>query len=302
MKFIRKILFSVSILTLMLGISVPAKAMGTITNFVQTGGSQYTIDLSWDSYPDARSYLVKYYNDDIGLKTQYTNTNSITLNLDNSDQFYNCFVSAIDSSGTLATSKQISISSVPGELTNWKVLSWSIDGTKGIICWKKQQYKCFKGYQWQLFKGKKKVASGTNNNTLGFKAKAPSSTIYTFKVRGYVLSNNKKKLYGPWHTETIVPQPALLSGTWNSARDNITLKWRKVKGATKYIVYGSTSKKKGYKKIATVSKKKSSYTVKKIKGKKIVKDKNYYLYVVAYYKKGSTKITSPHTIYWYGKA
>lgn len=302
MKFIRKILFSVSILTLMLGISVPAKAMGTITNFVQTGGSQYTIDLSWDSYSGARSYIVKYYNDVIGVETKIVDKNSVTLDLKNADQSLQCFVSAYDHTGSqIATCKSINVSSVPGEMTGWKAYSWSIDGTKGMIRWKKQQYKCLEGYQWQLLKGNKKVASGTSKK-LGFKAKAPSSTIYTFKVRGYVLSNNKKKLYGPWHTETIVPQPALISGTWNSTRDSVTLKWRKVKGATKYIVYGSTKKKKGYKKIATLSKKKSSYTVKKVKGKKLVKDKNYYLYVVAYYKKGSTKITSAHTVFWYGKA
>ncbi len=44
------------------------------------------------------------------------------------------------------------------------------------------------------------------------------------------------------------------------------MKWNKVKGASQYEVYRSTSKKGKYKKIATT--KKTTYTDKKLKGKK----------------------------------
>ncbi len=68
--------------------------------------------------------------------------------------------------------------------------------------------------------------------------------------------------------------------------DSVTLKWNKIKGAKKYIIYRSTKKKSGYKKIATVKSSKRTY-----KNKKLSEKKNYYYKVKAVLKNGK-KLTS----------
>lgn len=67
---------------------------------------------------------------------------------------------------------------------------------------------------------------------------------------------------------------------------SITLKWNKIKYATKYYVYRSTKKKSGYKKIATLSARKRTY-----KDSKIKENKTYYYKVQVKRSKGS-KLTS----------
>ena len=81
----------------------------------------------------------------------------------------------------------------------------------------------------------------------------------------------------------------------------VTLKWAKINGATSYDVYVSTSKTKGYKKVKTVGKSKSSVTIKKFKGKKIKKSKKYYVYVAAAKKVGKKRYDSGRLYYWNSK-
>lgn len=73
----------------------------------------------------------------------------------------------------------------------------------------------------------------------------------------------------------------------------IKLSWTKVSGATKYVVYGQKCG-KSYKKLKTTSG--TSYTVKKIKGKKLRAHKIYKFYVVAY--SGSKKLVTSKGIHF----
>ena len=76
----------------------------------------------------------------------------------------------------------------------------------------------------------------------------------------------------------------------SSKKKSVTVKWKKVDGATKYNVYRSTSKNSGYKKVKTV--KGTSFTNKKLK-----KGKVYYFKVVAIKsKKGITQYSADSAV------
>ena len=69
---------------------------------------------------------------------------------------------------------------------------------------------------------------------------------------------------------------------------NVTVSWKKVKGATGYYIYKSTNKNKGFKKAATVKKgKKTKTTIKNVAG-----GATYYYKVKAYAKAGKKAIAS----------
>ncbi|MDE5966928.1 MAG: hypothetical protein K2G89_08850 [Lachnospiraceae bacterium] len=69
---------------------------------------------------------------------------------------------------------------------------------------------------------------------------------------------------------------AKLTVTAKATKGKVTLKWNKITGATKYVVYRSTKKNGTYKKIGTVKKSKKSFVDKKAK-----KGTTYYYKVVA---------------------
>lgn len=73
----------------------------------------------------------------------------------------------------------------------------------------------------------------------------------------------------------------------------VKLSWNKVSGATKYVVYGQACD-KSFRKLKTTSN--TSYTVKKIKGKKLKAHKAYKFYVAAY--RGKKKLVSSKSIHF----
>ena len=88
-----------------------------------------------------------------------------------------------------------------------------------------------------------------------------AGTNYRFTVRAYKTVNGKEvlsKRYTSFYTSTI---PATVSFTVKSnAKKKATLTWKKVTGATSYIVYYKTSKSGKWKKITTLANSKTSYT------------------------------------------
>lgn len=83
---------------------------------------------------------------------------------------------------------------------------------------------------------------------------------------------------------TSTKQVVMVKAASASKGKAVKLTWNKVDKATKYVVYGQNNSTKKYKKLATVNKSKRSYTVKKIDGTNLSKNKVYKFYVVAYNK------------------
>ena len=111
------------------------------------------------------------------------------------------------------------------------------------------------------------------------------------KVASYLTLNNKK-VYSKTTTKSFIFQPKV---NLKQKTGMLAISWKKVPKATKYEVYVSYNKNDGYKKVATLSNKKTSYTLKKFRSSKISNNKTYYVYVKPI-AKGATSVC---TTCWY---
>jgi len=120
--------------------------------------------------------------------------------------------------------------------------------------------------------------------------------LYTVQVRACTPFNGKN-YYSDWSEITCIEQTFPTKISVNKKKKQVTIKWKKTKGATGYEVWASTKKSKGFKKIKNLNKNKTSFTLKKVNGKKLNLKKNYYFYIKT--KKGNN--TSGVIYGWYTK-
>lgn len=121
-----------------------------------------------------------------------------------------------------------------------------------------------------------KIESNTlnSNKSYGVYNIAKASAVlyknsFSKNSAGNIRSKGSKKSY----TFSNLSTPSI---TLSSKKNAVTVKWKKVKDASSYYIYRSASKNGTYKKIASVSSSKTSYTNKKLK-----KGKTYYYKVRA---------------------
>lgn len=123
------------------------------------------------------------------------------------------------------------------------------------------------------------------NGTCKVTVKNPASTI-----------NNKTNTNS--NKTKITVKPATKLKVKAQKKKKMKLTWKKSSNANGYIIYRSTKKNKGFKKIATITKKsKCTYTDKKIKA-----GKKYYYKIIAYKKVNGTKVKSKYTKVQWAKA
>ena len=167
------------------------------------------------------------------------------------------------------------------EVTGVKVSKYT---NKSItISWTKNDV--VSGYEIYNSKNRRAARVNKPTTTKGTVSKLSAGTSQTFRVRAYV-NKDGQYYYGPFTSVKAVtaPNSTKISSLKSTKKKQVTVKWKKVKGATQYQVYRSTSKKGKYKKLATT--KKTSYTDKKATGGKKyyykirvckkINNKNYY--------------------------
>lgn len=154
------------------------------------------------------------------------------------------------------------------------------------------------GYQLQWFNGKNKLIKTTSTKIL---SNAPFTNVYTVRGRFYVTISGSKK-YGAWSDKLYcVPQPTATIKKVTTKKKKVTttklkINWGKISGVTGYDVYVATSNNKNsFKKVASVSSKKTSVTISKFKKAKIKKSKKYQVYVIAKKKIGAKTSKSANT-------
>ncbi|MCQ4635805.1 N-acetylmuramoyl-L-alanine amidase [Anaerovorax odorimutans] len=124
----------------------------------------------------------------------------------------------------------------------------------------------------------KKIKTISKGTTLSYKnSKLKTGKTYYYKVRPFRKSASGTR-YGSYSSiKSAKVKPGTPSVSSKAGKRKITVKWKKVTGASRYVVYRATKKSGKYKKIATLKSNRRSYTNKKLK-----KNKRYYYKVRAY--------------------
>ena len=116
---------------------------------------------------------------------------------------------------------------------------------------------------------------------------------YKYKVRAYK-TVNREKLYGAF-SKAVSAKPALSKASGvkaaNTKSKATLVSWKKVSGASGYLVYRSTKKNAGFKKVAASKKNKTvKYTDRKLK-----KGKTYYYKIRAYRTVNGKNVYAPYS-------
>ena len=305
MKRVRKSFIMITaMLMLIFGSAFGVEAAKGI-NLTLSSVTENSVTVKWNAVTGASSYILAYAEDSDNSAVKSVTLNSKVTSYKialQKDTFYYVAVGARDAAGkTIAYSDSIPAAAAPGKVTGAEVVSWNKSGTGASFTINNNPAKnTWGGLEYRFLSSKGKIVKSGTVMAFPFTVSSlTSKQIYKLSVREYV-SLNGKKFYGPWYTKWIVPEPKLKKAKLAS-NTRIKVSWRKVKGATKYIVYGSTNPSKGFKKIKTVSKKKSSYIVSKVNKKRLKMYQNYYFKVVACKGKIKSKSTSYEGGYIYYK-
>nr|MCR5785108.1 hypothetical protein [Eubacterium sp.] len=118
-------------------------------------------------------------------------------------------------------------------------------------------------------------------------------TIYYIQARTYAYDSSYNKVYSGWSDKKyFISRPDVKTSATKKtlSTHSVTLKWYKVTGATKYIVYCSTKQSSGYKKVGTTTK--TSLKVTKFKNKTISFTSKKYFKIIAVTKVGGKTVKS----------
>ena len=271
----------------------------------QSALSETSITVSWEAQNNASNYRV-YTGNDYSSQKLYTTLSadktSVTVNglKPGSVQYIKVEYDYRPSYNPTKIYTYLlgsgSFKTLPGKVTGVAQERWWYFAEVFDVTWDKIE--SADGYQYvvKTNSGKKK-ASGEQkySNSLSVR-KISNSVIYTVQVRAYTEISGKK-YYGAWSDKAYCfTQPRITKAS--VSKNKLTVKWGKVAGATGYDVYVSTKKQSGYKKVASVSSKKTSVTISKLSGKKFSSKKTYYVYIATKKKAGKNTYTSGKLYFW----
>lgn len=276
------------------------------SGFYQTKASTKTVTAKWDSVAGATGYNVyvkKYGTGDWSLAGTTTSKSFTVKKMGGSklaaDTCYSVAVCPIKKSSAGYTAEASGSGkpfyTVPNATK--KVLgTWKPDSKQLTIAWANGS--CVDGYELQFYNVKGKLikkANVTAKSVYTF-AKAPKNSTVSVRLRSYTKTTNGKKLYSNWSSKTYFIAQAKPTSSYNSATNQLSVKWSKVTGAKKYIVYAGTSS-NSMKKVATVGSGTTSYTFSKINGSPINTYRHYYIKVVPQGKFGGKTVKGDYNYY-----
>ena len=264
-------------------------------NLKQTQATKNSISMTWDAVAGASSYKILIF-ENYDYKTVATSkTNSVTIKgLDASSniEYYVAAVKNVNGYEAVGNrSKSVDMKTVPKKVTRVAITDL-YDNIK-VCYYGWTSCENADGYQYEItsLKGKKKYYKATTTSTSARLTTYPVGAFTKARVRAYVEINGKKT-YGPWSNYDYNACSKDVTARRSKNGKKITLKWKKVSGVSEYRIYISTKEKKGYKKVATVSSKKSSYTITKYNKKNLKKGQKYYVQLRYVGKNGKKKVVS----------
>ena len=224
-----------------------------LTPYISKKTNNNSIKLSWAlQNKDERYYIERSTDNKKWSKlSNITNSSYTDKNLTyNKTYYYRVYAKTTDEKTVY--SNVIKYTVKPNKV-NLKISSASTNNVK--LSWEKVSTTGYEVYMGTKTSNMKKNKTITKNSTLSFnKTKLKANTTYYFKVRAYK-TVNKKKVYGPWSDILKVKTAPVKSKISVSLRDYnaLNVKVGSSKGATRYLVYRSTSKTGKYTKIGEVA-------------------------------------------------
>lgn len=295
MKKIR-VIFSALIVLLLVGVvnvtdAKAAYTYPTVSSVTQTNATVNSITYTFVG-KDAAKYNIytKAYSDytsDFALYTSVTTPGTYTVsNLDAGKKYY-IKVVPVSSTGSEGYGRYTAMTTLISKITNlhqekwWKYIH-SLD-----VKWDKIDAADTYEYIVKTAQGKTIKNSTTSYPDLSL-SQIKNEQIYVIQVRAKQTYNGQT-LYTDWAKINCFVQPTVTSAKVKNG--SLTIKWKKIAGATGYTVYACTKDGKvtNYKRVAKVSKKKNSVTIKKIGKSKIKANKTYYIYVTTKYKSSQSQ-------------
>ncbi len=264
-----------------------------------------TITISWEELSNADGYVIQRSTDGSTFTTIKTVTSGSTVKYSDKSKkvsqayYYKVIPYKISGSGKVwGASNEVYLAAVKFSAPS-SVKAVRSNTTKIKITWKKASNAT--GYVIKRstkknsgYKTIKTITSNTKSSYSYTNSGVKTSKTYYYRVLSYKTVGSKK-VYSSYSTKTVKKVTVSSAVSKNVklkklSSKKVKISWRKVSNCTGYVIYRSTKKSSGYKKIKTISSYKTvSYTDKTVK-----KGKTYYYKIKTYKKVGSGKI--------YGKA
>lgn len=271
----------------------------TVTGLKQTGAKVNSITMSWNAVSGATSYDVyrrNSWNNYTKVVSDVRTTSCTVTGLSASSEI-NYFVIAKKATavpgvvGESADYQYVAMRTIPGKVSRIAMTNYWDSLHEAAYTWSLTNNVA--GYQFQLrnYNGKKVLFTQDVTGTSLYVKPYPKGQFTRARVRAYIVVGNTK-LYGDWSGEDYNASNKKLTWKRSANKKKITLKWKKITGASGYKVSISTKADSGFKTVKKLGKKKTSITITKCGKKKLSKNKKYYVRVEYLMKSGKKTISS----------
>lgn len=260
----------------------------------QTDATINSISMSWSPVSGASGYEVYAFVSGNWTKVATSNTTSATVNgIGASNEFMYSVIAFRNVTGGAVygdRSSYVRMKTIPARVSYVSMTNYWQSLKEACYGWNKVNNA--DGYQFQLLnnKGKSLLTKETTSDYI-YVSPFKSGTFTKARVRAYIIVNNKK-YYGAWSGYSYNAANKKITLKRSANRKKITLKWKKISGCAGYTVYISTKSGSGFKKVKTLSSKKTSLTITKCGKKKLSKNKTYYIRIQYLTKVGKKKVAS----------
>ena len=197
--------------------------------------------------------------------------------------------------GSIGSGRSLTIETMPARVKNFRQERWWYFINMLEVAWDRIETADTVNISLYNSKGKKvqsKILSPSSSSVSFSKMK---DEVYTVKIQASRTINGNT-----WQTPVSTIQcfnQARISSE-KVSKKKLTVKWKKVGGATGYDIYVSTKQKSGYKKLKSVGKNTTKATFSKFKGKSFNPKKTYYIYIETKKKNGKRIDKSGRLYYW----
>lgn len=238
-----------------------------------------------------------YLGEDYGstkLFAKTPNTSYKITGLEDGKKYY-VKVEPYAADGSIGSGKLLTIETMPARVKNFRQERWWYFINMLEVAWDRIETADTVNISLYNSKGKKvqsKILSPSSSSVSFSKMK---DEVYTVKIQASRTINGNT-----WQTPVSTIQcfnQARISSA-KVSKKKLTVKWKKVGGATGYDIYVSTKQKSGYKKLKSVGKNTTKATFSKFKGKSFNPKKTYYIYIETKKKNGKRIDKSGRLYYW----